>query len=95
MLPIGVLTGSPSDKFGTAKLSSGAALTSLGQIRYQDIYETLLRVIWLKAGPTVISRPRQSAVMIVVALKRAFKIIMKYIYFLYIFPIVPTIYYYL
>ena len=32
--PIGILTGSPSDKFGTVKLSSGVALTSSGQINY-------------------------------------------------------------
>ena len=29
---IGILTGSPSDKFGTVKLSSGVVLTSSGQI---------------------------------------------------------------
>ena len=31
---IGILTGSPSDKFRTVKLSSGVALTSSGQINY-------------------------------------------------------------
>ena len=30
------LTGSPSDKFITVKLSSGVALTSSGQILYRD-----------------------------------------------------------
>ena len=32
---IGILKGSPSDKFGTVKLSSGVALTSSGQIDYK------------------------------------------------------------
>ena len=32
--PTGILTGSPSDKFRTVKLSSGVALTSSGQINY-------------------------------------------------------------